>query len=473
MVIRTRVFAAVALSGAMLLGLAECGPKRLKADFKGFEKAYAETSNREMLLNLARLQNRDPTYFFKLGQISSSYTMNASLTGSGTYALQGTTPGGGAATGGGTPLVGIANTPSFTFIPVNDDTNAQLLLRPVLPETFYILYQQGWRVDQLFRLMVDRIEVTQSDAKGCMVETIRNVPPPPYAGPGYERNPEALSGYATFLRVSALAYALQKHGHLLLKGAAIFVPYDDKAGIADPPKATDIIAASAKNQVWKPIDGKWILGENVTRPVFYLNPAKAQGSGFVADQDLIRTELEELPDLAELRSGPSLGRMLRILANGFSVAGSNRASDGECSGGTTLSAHLVMRSLMGMMTAAAQEEDAFDELIKHDPLVPLNRHLTKEEQGEERPRFSGAVPRLERIPLLRLRGQLARQGGQPVVQLEYRGTEYRIADLPAPGDDPENQYWNRDVFRLISQLTAQVTVDISKFPLQTLQLRTQ
>jgi hypothetical protein len=36
-----------------------------------------------------------------------------------------------------------------------------------------------------------------------------------------------------------------------------------------------------------------------------------------------------------------------------------------------------------------------------------------------------------------------------------------------------NQYWNGDMFRLLSQLSAQVTVDISKFPLpEILQLRT-
>jgi hypothetical protein len=33
---------------------------------------------------------------------------------------------------------------------------------------------------------------------------------------------------------------------------------------------------------------------------------------------------------------------------------------------------------------------------------------------------------------------------------------------------PEEMYWNRDLFRLISQITAQVTVDISKFPLPSL-----
>src|SRR5580704_1762026 len=67
-------------------GLNGCGPHRVKADFTGYENSYATTSNREVLLNLARLQQHDPTYFFKLGQISSSYRMSATLTGSGNLA---------------------------------------------------------------------------------------------------------------------------------------------------------------------------------------------------------------------------------------------------------------------------------------------------------------------------------------------------------------------------------------------------
>ena len=48
-----------------------------------------------------------------------------------------------------------------------------------------------------------------------------------------------------------------------------------------------------------------------------------------------------------------------------------------------------------------------------------------------------------------------------------------VTDMGDP-KTPEEFSWNRDLFRLISQLTAQVTVDISKFPLPTLlQLHTQ
>jgi hypothetical protein len=140
------------LLATVFLTLSGCAARRMKADFKDFESAYAETSNREVLLNLARLENHDPTYFFKLGQISTSYRMQAGVSANGNYVTQGMTPGGANITGGITPNVLYESDPAFTFIPVNDDTNAQLLLKPVPAETLYVLYQQGWRLDQLFRL---------------------------------------------------------------------------------------------------------------------------------------------------------------------------------------------------------------------------------------------------------------------------------------------------------------------------------
>ena len=62
--------------------------------------------------------------------------------------------------------------------------------------------------------------------------------------------------------------------------------------------------------------------------------------------------------------------------------------------------------------------------------------------------------------------------------VNYRGKEYVVADVDSESVNPadyalENETWNRDMFRLINQLSSQVTVDISKYPLQEiLQLRT-
>src|SRR5579864_2361659 len=145
----------LALVCASILILSGCAAKSLRVDYKKYEDAYAQSSNRQMLLNLARLNQHHPTYFFKMGQISTQYRMQAAINGNGTYSPPGYAAGAG---GGGTPSLLYEKDPTFTFIPVNDDATAQQLLKPMPAELFYALYQQGWRADQLFRLMVDRIE---------------------------------------------------------------------------------------------------------------------------------------------------------------------------------------------------------------------------------------------------------------------------------------------------------------------------
>jgi hypothetical protein len=122
-----------------------------------------------------------------------------------------------------------------------------------------------------------------------------------------------------------------------------------------------------------------------------------------------------------------------------------------------------MRSLIGLMAAAAQEQAPYDVLARANPTIPNSRYLPPELQLKPLPRFMEAVPAIERIPLLSLTGK-AEDELPPIIQVNYRGTDYRIADKKI-ADVADNQYWNRDMFRLIDQLTSQVTVDISKFPL--------
>jgi hypothetical protein len=486
-----------------LLPLCGCAARRMKADFTGFESAYAETSNREVLLNLARLENHDPTYFFKLGQISTSYRMQAGVTGSANYVAQGNTPGGSNVTGGIVPTLAYESNPAFTFIPVNDDTNAQLLLKPVPAETLYVLYQQGWRLDQLFRLMVDRIELTTSNGNGCITETIRNTP-------------EDLGDYVRFLRISAILYVLQKQGYLLLRGENEFVPYDKSSVLADPPNsqtptgttgsekapaptmtAKDFNDAWTKNSVWERVKegedkGKWRLGEEQFSPAFLLNPPfvacdNPDAGKKILDDDklcpdmkIIEKQIEAYSDISEkLGHVPELlPLMLQGLVKGFSIEGSGNPSAKLLCQTTSLSStgvlqiHLVMRSLMGLMAAAAQEQGVFDKLKSTTPVPPDPLLDQNEQKGLT---FGDTVPQVERLPLLRLRW--APDDGEPtqplIPPLSYRGNVYLVADQSNPSFT-ENPYWNRDMFRLISELSAQVTVDISKFPLpEVLQLRTQ
>lgn len=487
---------------AWVAPLCGCGPRRVRADFKNYEAAYAETSNHQMLLNLARLRNHDPAYFFKLGQITSSYRMQGSLTATGQL-----TSASGAVqipNGGGTPGFIYENDPTFQFIPVNDDTNARLLLEPIQAETFDALYQQGWRLDQLFRLLVDRIEITRPvevmrDGKpsmDCEVETIRNLPPPT-ANPVTPEDRDALTNYATFLRVSALVYELQREGHLVLGSQQTFKPYDKTAVIA-PGKgkglgdggngggssgggggveAKDLEAAVDKSNVWELTPQGWVLGHNVFTPVFYLTPmipVQAQdGSGttFVADVAAI------LPDihLTELQSGSALENAMLVLANGFSIqmqASQQEVEADVCSAPPTagsvippkMSAKLILRSLMAVIAASSQEEHVFEDLEKSTlPLPPGQYDSAKERQTPQLP-FNQEVPQIEQVPLLRLEWPDRDELQAPLIALNYRGQDYLVSDPKNP-TVLENQYWNRDMFRLINALTSQVTVDISKFPL--------
>ena len=115
---------------------------------------------------------------------------------------------------------------------MNDETNASILLKPVDATVFYSLYLQGWRLDQLIRLTVSRIELTIPTQNGCKVEVLRNQPPPKldaksdYAGDGF-----TIASYITFLRVSAVIYALQKEGLLLLRGAGTWEPLNQASYI--------------------------------------------------------------------------------------------------------------------------------------------------------------------------------------------------------------------------------------------------
>ncbi len=529
-------FAALGVAAPLLCG---CGPKRLRADFVGFESAYAETSNREMLLNLARLENHDPTFFFKIGQIASQYKMQAQVTGQGNYAgvSSNTLP-----TGGGTPLLNYENDPQFTFIPVNDQENAQFLIQPVPPETFEALYQQGWRVDQLFRLMVDRIELTKSIGKNsCAVQTYRNVPPQEGA-PADIYNQE-LSQYVAFLRVAAILYELQKTGHLILGPRQQFVPFDENSGLLETPapavgdkahaddtsssgshgrgsdsdsnkpataadvvnainkltgkgsssdsdskpskviSAGDVINAMNKNAVWELQDGKWMLGQKVPDAVFYLNVYTEPGSSTSAAAEMndeinkIKADLLKF-DTGQLQSnkGVLVDNVIYTLSHGFSISPPSTKTVGPCPVATDgISSRLVLRSMLGIMTAAAQEQRAFDAILNSSQTV---QPIAEAGEGAAAQLTAGTgtfrqnVPGIELQPLLRLTLDGQKKMGPAVIRITYQNKRYEIAD-EADATGP-NQYWNRDVFRLVSQLSAQVTVDISKFPLPTvLQLNTQ
>jgi hypothetical protein len=330
-------------------------------------------------------------------------------------------------TGGGTIGTTLEQDPTFNFIPVNDDTVAKQLLTPIPDQYFYIYFQEGWPVDMLFRSMVDRIEYHKPGSKD--VQVIRNTD-----------TADNIAGYLTFLRISALCYELQKKGYLLLDSDTSFEPVASNWEQTTQPTLADLLNAQAKNLVFKKNDkGNWEVGQMVIEPKLTLSLPPG-------GLDQLQTEITSAGEMPELRGVDSLIPTLQVLAGGIKISSAVNAGGG---------ARIVLRSLIGVMAAAAQEQNTFDEVMKNLPA------------GQQ------PLPPIERRPLLRLTWNGQVELTPSLVELDYLGQNYRVADERSDSPLKESS-WNRDVFRLVAELSSQVTVDISKFPLPTvLQIRPQ
>jgi hypothetical protein len=399
---------------AVALLLSGCGSARYRADYNGFNDAYADSSNRQMLLNLARLDQHDPTYFLQFGQISVQYNFTSSLNGGVNNTIPQSTQHVPILAESATLAAGASTTPSFTFIPVSDDKVAQELLNPTPPNVLYTLFLQGAPVDQLLRLMVERFEIQlPGDNK---IATYSNSPD----------QCDSVS-YVTFLKICAIAREFQKDGYLKLVPTEEFVSLADSWSLDKPPTPEELIAASDKHLTYKYVDGKWELGNNNLVPKFVLAPG--------AEATMQRLQQKSV------YQGESMKNMSALLSEGFSVEGDYNTK--QVSG-----PRLVLRSFLNIMASAAQEPAGFAVLEKNTALF---QH----------------VPPMERQPILKLRWNHDPASLQsPLVALDYHGQSYQVTDAVSNQVD-ESTNWNRDVFRLLIELASQVSIDITKFPLPT------
>ena len=157
----------------------------MRGEFRSYNAAYADALNNQMLLNLARLENGHPAYYLVIGNITNRFIDTASATAGSVGTPEQTTDRSthNAPFVAGSPdaiasvplrvaetisqtLFGYSATaayshsknPEFQFIPLNNEAVAKQILEPVLPDVFFTLYQQGYPIDQLMRVMIERVE---------------------------------------------------------------------------------------------------------------------------------------------------------------------------------------------------------------------------------------------------------------------------------------------------------------------------
>src|SRR6202453_4634267 len=221
----------IAFMIAGIVVLSSCAQEAFREDFKGFNTAYADMLNEQMLLNLARLDNGHPAQFLAIGSIDSRFTFTGTAAGgfngsnnnstvvSGTGPVKGLFMLAGKAlsttlavlTGESASLTGgVTSSPEFQWIPLNNEAVAKQVLQPMDPDVFYSLYQQGFPVDQLLRVMVERIETTlPGEGDVALVNS-------PTAG--------SLNSYGRFLRACAILRELQRSGALVIESSKEYQP---------------------------------------------------------------------------------------------------------------------------------------------------------------------------------------------------------------------------------------------------------
>jgi hypothetical protein len=414
---RTRL-AAVGLA----LGLAGCaGGVALNRSFNDYTAVHADITNRQLLLNLARMANTHPPHFLQLGLINSTFQFGATATAqTGGSRTDGRSAAGAmqllqrATTWGATATATVTEQPTFAFTPLSGPQFAQGFLGIVSPTVFFSLLEQGEPIDQLMRILVQSIEYTEETTDrtpGRRVILVNSLT---------TDNPEP---WIQFVRLVGIAAELQRRHLIRVSVTPTSTPVPGSPLFENPP--LDHVVKLAEKGLT-------------------LVPAPGQPNKFVIAAPATVSALEVLPEAREvwIRELSKQPQFQISPPNPLEPARRQPASPFPPNlGGVTLK----LRSFFEMLTWLSREQAAFDALAATDP------------------GFVRDLPPSQQQPVLRLTWDAVKDEVEPpLVAVDYGGQVYAITDTRASAT------WNRDVFTLLSYIHSQVSLDPSKLPVQQL-----
>jgi hypothetical protein len=141
-----------------IAGCASIGPGTVTRDRFDYTAAVAESWKSQMLLNLVKLRYGDTPVFLDVGQIISGYTVEGTLSASGTiFSTSGTVPGVPDNSVGLGAQGRYTDRPTITYAPLVGERFARSLMTPLPPPSILSLIQAGYRVDAVLRLAVHEI----------------------------------------------------------------------------------------------------------------------------------------------------------------------------------------------------------------------------------------------------------------------------------------------------------------------------
>jgi hypothetical protein len=397
---------------------AGCSAPALRTSFNGYSGVYAEVSNQQMLLNLARCANGHPPYFLQLGQINSSYQFSRSLNGAvpeGNSGSQSTTfdAAGRVASrtlnkivglGSANYNIGATEQPTFSYTPLSGSVFSQAVLVPINSQVLFTLMQEGVPVDQLFRVLVHSIEF---DGDGVRHTFINNP------------DREHAKQFADFLIMCGLARELQDAG---------VMGVDTKTSI-DPAPAPSFANPSLEDAMKAAASGLFLQPDPADKDKFRLVKPNST-TGFKFDE----------------RAGEVFKKLAKNPEYNIQTAGILSTAPSKANGMS-----IQLRPFIGVLRSVSNEGVLFDQLVSDSKKTGYD--------------FLAHIPKSQRQPILRI--DWSKQSGKTVSALSsvrYFGKRYEITDLV----DSQRGTYNRDVFSLLNTLFNQVMFDPNKLPTQQL-----
>jgi len=157
---RITLLASIVLS---LPGCASFGPPSVDRDRFEYINAIASSWKQQTLLNIVKLRYADTPVFLDVGQIISGYQLE------GTVAIGGSLNSASAI--GDVFSLGTAgrytDRPTITYTPLTGANFIHVLMTPIPPPALFMLIEQGWPVDMLMQVGVQRINGISNSKSGA------------------------------------------------------------------------------------------------------------------------------------------------------------------------------------------------------------------------------------------------------------------------------------------------------------------
>ena len=148
---------------AVLIVLSGCsafGPRTVSRDQFNYNKAVADSTRNQMLLNLVRIRYLEEPVFLAVSSILTQYVYEGGAGVGTSIVLDGGAED--ASTVAAEANVNYEERPTITYIPIEGREFSERMLSAIPSATMFAAAQQGWSVDILMRLGISRIGAVEN-----------------------------------------------------------------------------------------------------------------------------------------------------------------------------------------------------------------------------------------------------------------------------------------------------------------------